>query len=91
MTLTDAVIGAEALIGRHLTDFEMKLVRQVVVKGLTYDQTCDAIAEILDVKMSHLMRRAVEIRIKSAGPDYDATAAVLREDTELRIKRAGLE
>jgi len=90
MTSTDAVIGAEALLGRHLTNFEMKLVLQIVGKQLDFHQTWDEISEVLGVKTSDVVRLLIMYRVRSAGSDYDATARVLREDTELRMKRAGL-
>ena len=87
MTPTDAVIGAEALLGRRLTDFEMKLVVTIVKKQLDQDTTWNQIYSLLDLKAADIVRRMISYRIASAGPDYGETARVLRDDTEMRMKR----
>ncbi len=89
MTSTDAVIGTEALLGRQLTDFETKLVRQIVAKGMSPEETWSAIWMTLDLKTSSVVKRMIAYRVQAAGKDYDATATALREDVELRMKRAG--
>ena len=90
MTSTDAVIGAEALLGRQLTDFEMKLVMHIVAKQLDFHETWEQVSESLGVKTSDVVRMLIAYRVRSAGSDYETTAKVLREDTELRMKRAGV-
>jgi hypothetical protein len=90
MTLTDAVIGAEALVGHHLTDHEMQLVKTVVSKGMSTEATWDLLWRVLDVVPTAVVTKMIALKIQSGGQDYDATAAVLREDTELRMKRAGV-
>lgn len=89
MTLLDAVIGAEALIGRQLTPQEMKLVRIVAEKRQPVDEMWNSIAGVLGVKTSQVVRLLLTLKMQAGGPDYERTAKVLRDDAEWRIKEAG--
>ena len=89
MTPVDVVVGAEAVVGRNLTPFELSLVKSVYSKGLSLATLWDELFVVLDVKPKDIVKQTVSLRLKAGGADYEATARAVREDAETRIKRAG--
>lgn len=90
MTLTDAVIGAEALVGHPLSEQEMRLVKTVLAKGLPDDVTWTQIWVALGASAAKVVASLISLKLHASDYDVDLVKEALREDAETRMKRAGL-
>jgi len=92
MTTVDAVVGAEAVLGRSLEPAEMDHLVTITKRGLGEVEKWDAILAMLGVKSPDIVRQALRYQLVIAANeerDYEKATAVLRDDAETRLKRAG--